>query len=90
MTDELRREEDKGWFARFWEWVDKRNIDLHCILVFTLWLTWRVMHWAMDFAASHPEIDGLHMAAIIASVVTPWTAMQTAMFAFYASARKSA
>ena len=95
MADDLhRRVEDQSWYnaalARFWHWIDHRNIDLHSILAFTLWLTWRVVHWAMGFADSHPDMDGIHMAAILAAVLTPWSAMQGAMFAFYANARKSA
>lgn len=90
MSDEQRREVDHGWLARFWVWIDKRNIDLHAVLGFTLWLTWRIMHWAMDFADGHQDMDGTHMAAIIAAVVGPWSLMQGAMFAFYANARKAA
>ena len=93
MSDqEQRRAEDHGPFVKIWfglwNWIDNRNIDLHAVLVFTLWMTYKIMNWAMDFAENHGELDGLHMAAIIGAVVTPWSAMQAAMFAFYANARK--
>jgi len=92
-ADLHRRVEDQSWWnatlTRFWHWWDHRNIDLHAVLFVTLWLTYQVINWAMDFADAHPEMDGIKMAAIIASVLTPWSVLQTAMFAFYANARKS-
>ena len=92
MTDDLhRRAEDQSWYnaalARFWHWIDHRNIDLHAVLFVTLWLTWDVIRWALDFGLHSPR-PGLEVAAIIGAILTPWGAMQAAMFAFYANARK--
>ena len=86
-----RRQSD-SWLTPFiaiWDWIDRRNIDLHLVLATTLWLTWDVINWAMNFADNHPDMDGVKMSAIIASVLTPWSLMQAAMFGFYANARKN-
>ena len=88
MTEELRRIVDKGWIARFWEWIDTRRIDMHLVLLVSLALTWRVVEWSMDFADAHPDMDGTRMAAVIGAVLAPWALLQGAMFKFYTD-RKS-
>jgi len=85
---ELRRETDKGWVARFWEWIDARRIDMHAVLVVSLWLTIRVVEWSMDFAGAHPDMDGVRMAAVIGAVLGPWALLQGAMFKFYSESRQ--
>jgi hypothetical protein len=91
IPDQHRRTEDRGVLrdslSRFWHWVDHRNIDLHAVLIVSLWLTIRVVEWSMDFADAHPELDGDKMYKIIGSVLGPWVLLQGAMFKFYAEAR---
>lgn len=90
MPEMHQRRTDRwyGPIVAFWDWIDRRNIDLHAVLVFTLWMTGKVMEWAMTFADSHPDMDGTKMAAIIASVLLPWGTVQGAMMGFWSNARK--
>lgn len=74
--------------ALFFDWIDKRQIDAWGVLLFSLFMTWEVLAWAMDFADGHAEMDGLKMAAIIGAVVGPWVTMQAALVKFYFDARK--
>ena len=94
MTEQ-RRAGDTGWLclvalrgSQFFDWIDRRQIDAWGVLVFSLWMTTFVLEWAMDFADSHPELDGAKMAMIIASVVAPWVTMQGALVKFHFDARK--
>lgn len=88
MTDDLRRETDKSLWARFWEWIDKRRVDMHVVLAVSLWLTIDVVQWSMDFADMHPEMEADKMYKVIAAVLGPWAFLQGAMFKFYADSRK--
>ena len=95
-TPRKRREDDKGWLcwlamrgSQFFDWIDKRQIDAYSVLIFSLWMTAEVLFWAMDFADTHPDMDGLKMAAMIGAVVGPWVTMQAALVKFYFDARKS-
>lgn len=90
-----RRRVDRGalcWLADrgsdTWDWIDKRQLDAWGVLVFSLWMTARVLEWAMDFADGHAEMDGLRMAAIIGTVMGPWVTMQAALVKFHFEARK--
>lgn len=66
-----------------WDWVERHHIDALAVIAVTLWLTVRVIEWAMDFADIHYSEQGLHIAAIIGAVLTPWGIMQAALFKFY-------
>lgn len=94
MQEKVRRAEDKGAVAvavhaakstsrALWDWFEQHHIDSMAVIVVTLWLTIRVVEWAMDFADEHYGVEGLQIAAIIGAVLTPWGLMQAAMFAFY-------
>ena len=92
---EQRPAEDGGWLCKvalrgsqFFDLIDKRQVDAWSVLVFSLWMTYVVLDWAMDFANAHPDLDGLKMAAIIGAVVAPWVTMQAALVKFYFDARK--
>jgi hypothetical protein len=89
VTEELRREADKGPWARFWEWIDHRRVDMHTVLAVSLWLTVQVVQWSMDFADAHPEMDADKMYKVIGAVIGPWVLLQGAMFKFYADSRKA-
>lgn len=88
--ENARRETDKGAIAvtkvasrTLWGWVERHHIDALAVLIITLWITVKVVDWAMDFADSHYDVDGMQIAAIIGAVLTPWGLSQSAMFAFY-------
>ena len=68
----------------FWAWIERHHLDALAVIGVTLWLTIRVVEWAMEFADDHYEVEGLHIAAIIGAVLTPWGLMQAALFKFYA------
>lgn len=76
-------------FGQFWDFVDKRQIDAYLISLAILWGTVMVMDWAMGFVETHPEMDGLKAAAIIAAITTPWSALQAAAIKFLFDARST-
>ena len=89
-----RRRGDRGWFGElvlagstFWDWVDKRQIDVHVLSTSVLYGTILITHWAMTFATSSPR-PGLEVAAIIASVSAPYMALQAAAISFVFKARQ--
>lgn len=88
MNEELRRTADqsllKATNRTFWNWVERHHIDSLAVIIVTLWLTVKVIGWAMDFADEHYSEAGLQIAAIIGAVLTPWGIMQAALFKFYA------
>ena len=83
-----RREADKNVVAvasrTLWAWIERHHIDALAVIVITLVMTVRVIGWATNFADTHYSEQGLHIAAIIGAVLTPWGIMQAAMFKFYA------
>ena len=72
----------------FWDWVDRRQLDAWGVLIFSLVMTVRVLEWGIDFADSHPDMDGLKTAAIITAIVAPWVTMQAALVKFHFDARR--
>lgn len=91
----LRRASDKGilcWIAlragQFWDWVDRRQIDAYAVSLVILYGTVELMRWAMRFAEAHHDKPGLEIAAIIAAVVTPYSALQAAAIKWLFEARK--
>lgn len=74
--------------TRFWDWIDKRDIDKHAISVSIMYGTWSLTHWAMTYAiaSSRPGID---LAVIIAAVTAPYVALQAAALKWYFDARSS-
>ena len=70
----------------FWAWVEHHHIDALGVLGITLWLTFDVMGWAMEYAEFHAD-KGASLAAIIGAVLTPWALIQGAMFKFYLDLR---
>lgn len=57
------------------------------VLGICMWIVWDSFSWAMAFANSSPR-SGQEIALILAAVLTPVSAMMTAVFAFSASAEK--
>ena len=66
-----------------WDWAERRKIAAHICIAITLWLTVRVIEWALDFADANVERDSNSVGVIIGAVLTPWGLMQGAMFKFY-------
>lgn len=83
-----RRSEDEGWFTRAWDWIDRRQIDAYAVSLVILYGTVDIMRWAMRFAETHSDKSGLEIAAIIAAIVTPYSALQAAAIKFLFEARK--
>lgn len=91
----LRRRRDDGdllcliamRMSQAWDFIDKRDIDKHLISLAILAGTIIVTQWAMEFAywSSRP---GIEVAAIIAAVVGPYSALQAAAIAFYFRSRQ--
>jgi hypothetical protein len=88
MMDDARRSTDTwvGKLSAFWNWVDARDIDKHTVSLLILWGTIDLTRWAQHFAENGNR-PGLEIAAIIASVIAPYMALQTAAIAFYFRAR---
>ena len=73
--------------GKFWDWIDKRDIDKHTLSVGIFYGTVKLTSWAMAFANAHPDKAGLEIAAIIAAVTGPYMALQAAAISFYFKAR---
>ena len=68
----------------FWTWFEQHHIDSLGVLAITLWLTYRIVDWAIDFPYDmDTKLSGTDKAAIIAAVMTPYGLMQAALFKFY-------
>jgi hypothetical protein len=76
-----------SFLARFWEWVDRRDVDKHVVSLAILFGTVKVTAWAMHFAENGNR-PGLEVAAILAAVLAPYMALQSAAVAFYFRARQ--
>jgi hypothetical protein len=83
-----RRAVDKNAVAvasrTLWTWFERHHVDALAVIAVTLWLTVDVIQWAMMFADEHYSEQGLHIAAIIGAVLTPWGITQSFLFKFYA------
>ena len=68
----------------FWRWAEHHHIDSLGVIATTLWLTVRVVEWALDFPYDiETKLSGTEKAAILGAVLTPWGIMQGLMFKFY-------
>lgn len=94
-AEPCRRTEDQGKLAiatrtarrsgsGFWNWIERRKIAAHACIALTLWLTLRIVEWAMDLPYElEGKYEGMHIAAMQAGLLTPWGLIQGAMFKFY-------
>ena len=73
--------------GQFWDFIDARDIDKHFVSLAILSGTILITQWAMHFA-THGDRPGLEIAAIIAAVVGPYSALQAAALSFYFRARQ--
>lgn len=96
MSEEpTRREADQTAMAKaasaaratsrtFWQWFDQHHLDALTVLTVTLFLSIKVIDWALEYAyANVPGTSGAERAGIIAAVLGPWGLAQSAMFKFY-------
>lgn len=68
----------------FWQWFSDNQIDSLSVLAVTLWLSIRVIDWALEFGyAEVPGTSGAERAGIIAAVLGPWGLSQAAMCKWY-------
>ena len=68
----------------FWTWFETHHIDSLAVLGVTLWMTYTIVQWAIDFPYDmDTKLSGTDKAAIIAAVMTPYGLMQAALFKFY-------
>ena len=74
------------WLARWWDFVDRRDIDKHLVCWCVLYGTVILTRWAMAFAWQS-ERQGLEIAAIIAAVTAPYMVLQGSVVAFYFKSR---
>lgn len=73
--------------ARFWDWIDDRDIDKHLVSLVILGGTYRITEWAMTFAKTCDK-PGIEVAAILGAVLAPYMALQAAAVSFYFRARQ--
>lgn len=74
--------------SQLWDFIDARQIDKHAVSIVILFGTVQVTMWAMSFANAHHDKSGIEIAAIIASVLVPYNALQAAAISFYFRARQ--
>lgn len=78
------RNEDRGWLARWWNFIDDRDIDKHVVAVgitiFFLIGTIKTMVWAAEAAKAWLQavqtghaVAGSDMALVIGAVLAPWS-----------------
>jgi hypothetical protein len=69
------------------KFIDSTKVFRRFTLMVTLWMTWEAFRWGAEFASVWPALPagktGLELAAIIASVLAPISALQAAAFATY-------
>jgi hypothetical protein len=58
------------------------------VLIITLWMTWRVTEWAFEFAHATAGLGGYDVAATIAAITAPFTALQAAAFRVYTEGKQ--
>lgn len=89
MIDAPRnRSEDQGWLTRGWDWIDNRAIDKHIVSIGIFYGTIIVTQWAMRYAELSAVKSGIEVAAVIASIMAPYMALQAAAIKWYFEARK--
>lgn len=81
------RSSDHGAVTRAWDWIDQRQIDKHFVSLCILYGTVAVTRWAMHYAEQHADKSGIEVAAVMASIMAPYMALQAAAISFYFKAR---
>lgn len=67
------------------EALEKLRVTRRIGYFFTLWITYHAFEWATGFVASDAaqNMSELGIAAVVAAVLAPVTALQTAVINFY-------
>ena len=68
------------------KFLDSGRVFSRFTLMVTLWMTWKAFQWAAEFASTWPALEGksgLELAAVIAAVLAPISALQAAAFHTY-------
>lgn len=91
----LRRGSDQGFWCslvlrmtQLWDFIDKRQIDVHVMSWSVFGLGVYVVFWTMEYAWAHPEKPGLELAAICAAILAPVTPMVAKVIDWYFRARQ--
>lgn len=71
----------------FWSAVNNHSIVRRIVIFVTLYMTWIAFYWAAEFAETSDK-PGLEIAAIIAAVIAPVTALQGFVFKVYTQGRR--
>lgn len=69
--------------TRFWDWIDRREIDKHLLSIGVFWGTVKITEWAMVYASAHIDKSGVDVGAVIAAVTGPYSLLQAACVKFY-------
>ena len=75
-----------NWLARFWDWIDERDIDKHIVSGVIMAGTYKLTEWAIGFA-TNSNLPGIERAAVIGAVTAPYMALQAAAIKFYFDTR---
>lgn len=85
-----KRATDKGFMcwvalrlADFWNFIDKRQIDMHVVCTVFLVGVIRITEWGMAFAHEHPQMSGTEMGIVIAAVLGPYMAVLAPVIKWY-------
>lgn len=70
-----------------WDWIDKRDIDKHIVILYILYGTKILTDWAMLFSITNAARPGIEVAAIIAAVTGPYMGLQAAAIKWYFESR---
>jgi len=76
----------QSFMTAFWDWLDNRAIIRRVAFFLVMWMLFETLQWTLNFATTSPRSGG-EVAAIIAAVWAPLTALQAAVFALYSSFR---
>ena len=89
-----RRSGDGGRWCRIalrasqlWDFIDERDIDKHLMAWATFYVTYFLLNWVLNFVWVYPDKPGLEVAAIVGSVLLPWTPVQGAVIRWYFESR---
>jgi hypothetical protein len=58
--------------TRFWDFIDKRDIDQHAFAWLVAICGWELTKWGMGFADTHPAMSGAEMAMVLGAVGGPY------------------
>lgn len=89
-----RRAEDRGiWCtiarraSEVWDFVDKRDIEKYAVAVAILYATYMTLEWSFAFAERHMDKSGIELAAVIAAIIGPWSAVTAGVIKWLFDAR---